>query len=453
LNHRQRAYRAALALAMSSVFPHASTAQSDACADGYVWREAVEGDHVCVSPGSRELAKADNANAEQFRARRGSDECVQGFVWRLAKPEDHVCVSETTREQTAQENAVAYSRLASGPPEAFRAKERALPPAKVGCHIFKDGEWREVPCATPEEMRRLPPPAAALSIKNSQKYIFVKDRAYPFTLSLQLGAIDIELDSDPGLGTVTDVVSPGACSSITTTKSTRDSFSIQLNTNFFPMKSGNTGWVQFVNQTLPDPNNPSKDALCVWEVDVTIANATGNNQGYKSTCVYPDRATTFLGAARAGIGGQIAEVKGFIRKQGGATLLTAWAQLPWAGPGYSAAITTPDTTGLSGNWTQVSGDIYGTGCGSRAEFSGTRISERLVASTCTLYPYCSSLSPLTPFSLPHFAAPAVDPRVTAESNNLVRTLQTYGVPGTGSRAFYCPYSEVCELVEQVHSPN
>ena len=44
------------------------------------------------------------------------------------------------------------------------------------------------------------------------------------------------------------------------------------------------------------------------------------------------------------------------------------------------------------------------------------------------------------------------PRVTAESNNLVRTLQTYGVPGTGSRAFYCPYSEVCELVEQVHSP-
>jgi hypothetical protein len=435
-----------------SALTYPAAAQSDACADGYVWREAFNGDHACVTPEARELARFDNANSEQFRANKGSDECVQGFVWRLAKPDDHVCVPQITREQTAQENEVAYSRLASGPPEAFRPKERALPPAKVGCHVFKGDEWREVPCATPEETKRLPPPAA-LSIKNSPRFVLVRrDGFYPFTLPLELGAIDIELESDPALGTVTDVVSPGPCSTVTSTKRTPDSFSIQLNTNFFIASNGNTGWVQFVDQTQPDPKLPLKDALCVWKIDVTVANATNNNQGYNPVCVYPDRSTTLLGPALAGIRGQIAEVKGLIRTVGGVTLLTAWAQLPWASQS-PAAVTTTDTIGLKGNWTQVTGDIYGTGCGSQAEFTGTRFTERVIASTCTSYPYCNSFVKLTKFSLPNFAAPAVDPRVTGESNNLLRTLPTFPtLPGNTPKSFYCPYSEVCELLGEYHSP-
>ena len=35
----------------------------DTCMQGYVWREAYEGDHVCVSPDSRTQAASDNAQA------------------------------------------------------------------------------------------------------------------------------------------------------------------------------------------------------------------------------------------------------------------------------------------------------------------------------------------------------------------------------------------------------
>jgi hypothetical protein len=110
--------------------------------EGYVWREAFDGDHVCVSPDTRERAKADNANAAELRWKKDNDECVQGAVWRLANPEDHVCVSQDTREQTAQDNELAYSRLASGPPPPLPRNKGAavpLPPAKVGCAVCRIG--------------------------------------------------------------------------------------------------------------------------------------------------------------------------------------------------------------------------------------------------------------------------------------------------------------------------
>ncbi len=40
----------------------------------------------------------------------GADQCLQGFVWREAFPGDHVCVSGATRTQTANDNAQAAAR-------------------------------------------------------------------------------------------------------------------------------------------------------------------------------------------------------------------------------------------------------------------------------------------------------------------------------------------------------
>jgi len=285
-------------------------------------------------------------------------------------------------------------------------------------------------------------------------------------LPLTLGAIDIELESDPALGTVTDVLTPGSCPNVTSPVNTPNSFSIQVNTNFFTTTYGGAGWVQFVNQTI----SGGTDFLCVWKVDINTANSTGNANGYEPVCVNPQSSRTFLGPGAAGHGGQIAEVKGFVHKSSeGARLITAWAQLPWAFP-YAYAVTTTDTItgttrglagdskqyglGLTGKWTQVTGDIYGTGCGSRAVFTGTRVFERLIASTCTTYPYCSSLVPMTQFSLPYFAAPAPDPLVTGESNNLRPTLVRFGVVGgSNNRSYACIYPEVCERWGQFHSPN
>jgi hypothetical protein len=90
----------------------------DTCAQGYVWREAFQGDHVCVPSQSREEASQDNRWATIRNAcpsplrdcSSGPGTCAQGFVWREAVPSDHVCVTPQVRDQTRTENAQAASR-------------------------------------------------------------------------------------------------------------------------------------------------------------------------------------------------------------------------------------------------------------------------------------------------------------------------------------------------------
>jgi Caspase domain len=93
---------------------HATPAVADACIQGYVWREAFDGDHVCVTPAVRTNTAMDNSQA----ARRiqpgggayGPNTCRQGFVWREARPGDVVCVTPATRAQAAADNGQAAAR-------------------------------------------------------------------------------------------------------------------------------------------------------------------------------------------------------------------------------------------------------------------------------------------------------------------------------------------------------
>lgn len=83
------------------------------CRSGFVWREAFQGDVVCVAPGTRGQAKADNQQAAARRADPNSSSnliCKNGYVWREASPDDHVCVTPATRQQTHNDNAQRYSR-------------------------------------------------------------------------------------------------------------------------------------------------------------------------------------------------------------------------------------------------------------------------------------------------------------------------------------------------------
>jgi hypothetical protein len=80
----------------------------DTCAAGYVWRDAFAGDHICVTPASRDQAAGDNAAARSRvnpNGAYGPDTCVNGYVWRVARPSDLVCVTPAIRTQTANENA------------------------------------------------------------------------------------------------------------------------------------------------------------------------------------------------------------------------------------------------------------------------------------------------------------------------------------------------------------
>lgn len=87
----------------------------DTCVQGYVWREAFPGDHVCVTPATRSQAAYDNSQAAARREPGGGpygpDTCRQGFVWREARPDDHVCVTPATRAQAAYDNAHAQERF------------------------------------------------------------------------------------------------------------------------------------------------------------------------------------------------------------------------------------------------------------------------------------------------------------------------------------------------------
>lgn len=86
----------------------------DTCKPGFVWRDAVPNEHVCVPPAVRAQTAQDNALAGSRRnpggGPYGPDTCIPGYVWRGVVPQDHVCVTPQTRAQIAADNAQAASR-------------------------------------------------------------------------------------------------------------------------------------------------------------------------------------------------------------------------------------------------------------------------------------------------------------------------------------------------------
>jgi hypothetical protein len=232
-------------------------------------------------------------------------------------------------------------------------------------------------------------------------------------MPIRLGTVQIGHLSDPEQATLTDSLFG------------KDAFSIQLNTNFFSANNGNTGWVQFVLQSRPN----ATDILCVWQVDVTVANATSNASGYSPTCVnvpklrtvwgpddpFPEggKRTTFVGPGAAIT--EKSEVAGYLddTQRGRPVRLTAWAYVPWA-PFQAYAVTVNDQYGLRGRWTEVSGDVMGLGNGSRANFTRTKIRTVLEASPCILG-QCPVVEPQYKFL--NNATQAIN-NVTAEDNNL-----------------------------------
>jgi hypothetical protein len=87
--------------------------ESGACLEGYVWREAFRGDHVCVTPETRIQARKDN---EEARDQGPDAKCAPGSRWRLANETDHVCVTERTWKQTQLDNKRAPTRVAKDDP-------------------------------------------------------------------------------------------------------------------------------------------------------------------------------------------------------------------------------------------------------------------------------------------------------------------------------------------------
>jgi hypothetical protein len=87
------------------------------CLEGWVWRQAVADDYVCVTPATRTQTEQDNAAAASrvnpAGGPFGPNTCSNGYVWRQAVPTDYVCVLPATRSQAVADNAQAANRRAS----------------------------------------------------------------------------------------------------------------------------------------------------------------------------------------------------------------------------------------------------------------------------------------------------------------------------------------------------
>lgn len=88
----------------------------DTCKTGYVWRDAIPGDHVCVRPVRRTKAAHENSIAGSRvnpAGAYGPNTCVVGFVWREAYSGDVVCVTPARRTQVRHENTNGPSHRVS----------------------------------------------------------------------------------------------------------------------------------------------------------------------------------------------------------------------------------------------------------------------------------------------------------------------------------------------------
>jgi hypothetical protein len=131
----------------------------ETCRDGYVWRDAFPGDHVCVTPQTRTQTAQDNSQANARRQPGGAygpDTCRPGYVWREARPEDHVCVTPETRAAVASDNSEAAARRARPP-------QIATPSPPAGRGETTPGPATPLPTASPagSQSSGASPPAAA----------------------------------------------------------------------------------------------------------------------------------------------------------------------------------------------------------------------------------------------------------------------------------------------------
>jgi hypothetical protein len=91
------------------------------CIEPYVWRQIVTSDRICVVGEIRSRVQAENAEGPSHVTTDpaliemyGPEACAQGYVWREAISGDRVCVTPDVRSRSASENAAHQSNTRVG---------------------------------------------------------------------------------------------------------------------------------------------------------------------------------------------------------------------------------------------------------------------------------------------------------------------------------------------------
>lgn len=134
----------------AALFSPAAAAVDWACDRGYVWREAVLNDYVCVTPEVREQARKDNeaATSRWAPGKLGTDACIPGFVWREAFAGDTTCVTTWGRDIARYENEQAARRRSpTGGPDGL---DTCLPG-----FVWRGASLTDVVCVDPAARQRV----------------------------------------------------------------------------------------------------------------------------------------------------------------------------------------------------------------------------------------------------------------------------------------------------------
>jgi hypothetical protein len=390
---------------LTAIVPAA--AQSDACSSGFVWRMATPNDHVCVFPTTKDLVATDNAEAAKHRAPGNEDKCIEGYVRREANSEDHVCVIPQTRTETLRDNMMEAFRLASAsrptPVASMKTSDIPPPPLKAGCHKLEGSEWHEVPCTSPRVINghRLIPNLPMSEIQSNPINMWYVIRGHRvdtiFTLPFVFGNVDVAIQSDPTKGSEVDsVYGPNA-------------YSIQNNTNRFVCNAacangkafpalpgvknsasevGDIGIVQFVLQSNASFGNP--DQLCLWQWDAIVfqdvnrqPNGPPDGYGYVKQCIDLGKPVPLTGPSAVAY--RHVGVTGFIQCSPPnqncmlVAITNVYPSLQYV------SVTMPDLLGLHGNWTNVSGTIYGLAYGSQANFTNLQTMTTQIGASCVTW--------------------------------------------------------------------
>ncbi|MCX5148415.1 hypothetical protein OHB36_16790 [Streptomyces sp. NBC_00320] len=68
------------------------------CKPGYVWRDAWDGDTLCVTPAQRQATHDENPNRQPGGGAYGPSTCKPGYVWREAWDGDTLCLTPAQRQ-------------------------------------------------------------------------------------------------------------------------------------------------------------------------------------------------------------------------------------------------------------------------------------------------------------------------------------------------------------------
>jgi hypothetical protein len=281
-------------------------------------------------------------------------------------------------------------------------KRLPLPPPPVeGCYVNSPNGWHAIPCATDAFIdSNFPRPDAQVTLASAATSSLVFGQ-------LQVTVPEVTSEQDAFLAS-TASINPLCQSSGSPVP---NEFSVQSNTNHWSIpsgaKKGDTGATQFTIQS-----NGSTSLICVWNVDVTNSASIG---GYSKTCV-PMPPPQRSGGLKAFDTGNIAA---YTNSNG---MLSMVAELTWvpAGQPTQYSVVAPDTFGLNGNWSQVSGGLIGEGSCSQAQLTNAEIITQAEASTCPGDTDATSSICAAPVLQPNASA-FEGGNGTVETNNLTAT--------------------------------